>query len=101
MNKILLTAVVISLSVFSADAFADNHGSDDHKGGKLLKMDTDGSGDISKAEFLTATEERFKKMDADGDGTITKAELKDARKNAKEKWKDRSKEKKESLDTTD
>ena len=34
------------------------------------KMDRNGDGDVSRAEFL-GTEEQFKKLDADGDGLIS------------------------------
>lgn len=51
----------------------------------FAKLDTDGSGGVSKSEFQTATSAHgidtsisdavFDKIDADGDGTVTQAEL--------------------------
>jgi EF-hand domain pair len=38
----------------------------------LMKLDTDGDGAVSKAEFMAGTEARFTKMDRNGDGKISK-----------------------------
>lgn len=50
----------------------------------FARLDTDGNGNLSQAEFRTAMKarhknpaERFKKLDADGDGNISREEAKD------------------------
>ncbi len=52
---------------------------------RLQKVDTDGDGAISKAEFLAEAEAKFDRMDANGDGKITPEE-RDA---MREKWRRR------------
>lgn len=42
----------------------------------MEKIDTDGDGKISKAEFTAAQEERFTKTDTDGDGFLSPEEMK-------------------------
>jgi hypothetical protein len=103
MKKLLaLSAVAIALS--TTPAFADRHEDGDHKKGQKGKMfeklDADGDGTVTKAEFLSVHEEHFAKMDADGDGSITKEESEAAREEwrakMKEKHAERKKEKEES-----
>ncbi len=36
----------------------------------MKKMDKDGNGSVSKAEFIASAEERFAKMDRNGDGKL-------------------------------
>ena len=43
------------------------------------RLDTDGNGAISRAEFLTLRREMFARIDADGSGTVTRAEIETAR----------------------
>lgn len=51
-----------------------------HRGRQTLeKLDTDGDGKISKAEFMVKHEERFARMDKDSDGFISKDEMQAAR----------------------
>ena len=50
---------------------AGNHGK--HK--KMKKMDTDGSGSISKDEFMAYSEKKFDRKDKNGDGEITPDEM--------------------------
>lgn len=45
-------------------------------GGSMFEhLDTDGTGSVTKAEFLSLHEQRFDKMDADGDGVLTREEF--------------------------
>ena len=53
------------------------------------RMDADGDGQISRAEHMSAAQERFNKMDANGDGYITKEEAAEMRDKMKEKIEDR------------
>lgn len=73
-----------SLALLAGVATAKPRNGEDRegkKGGKAIfeKMDTDGDGVISKAEFLTAAEARFAKADTDGDGAISAEEAKELR----------------------
>lgn len=43
------------------------------------QLDADGSGAISRAEFLILRQEMFTRIDADGSGTLTRAEIESAR----------------------
>ena len=44
-----------------------------------LRADTDGDGNLTRAEFLARAEQRFATMDADKNGTVTRAERRAAR----------------------
>lgn len=83
-------ALILALSVISPAVMADHHGGDKKKA-KVVKMDTDENGAVSKEEFMAAQEERFTKMDADGDGSISTDEYKAAAKD----WREKRKEMKE------
>jgi len=89
MKKLFLAAVAVSaLSIASTAVMAHNH---------MGKGDTDGDGQMSKAEFMAKHEERFMVMDVDGDGFISKDEHKAAkmeRKDKMNKMKDKMMEKK-------
>lgn len=54
---------------------------------KFSKMDTDGNGSISEAEFTSAKAEKFSEADTNGDGMISKEELKAAWEHKKEEHK--------------
>lgn len=83
MKKILMTGAALTfLAVMPA--MADHHG-----GGKMMKVDSNQDGVISKSEFLAAQEERFAKIDANNDGEITKDEMKAQRDAMKEKRQER------------
>jgi Ca2+-binding EF-hand superfamily protein len=56
-----------------ADAEADAQGKK-HRG-FMQRMDTDGDGKISRAEFAAAGEKMFARLDKNGDGKISKDEL--------------------------
>ena len=88
MKKLFLTLAAFAL--VSSPALAGDHEHGDHDGKKhsyMEKVDTDGDGAISKAEFLASKEARFDKMDADSDGLITKDEMKAYKSSMKEKYK--------------
>lgn len=91
MNKTFFSLVAVALTLAVSPALADHHG--DKKGGKFLKLDTDGNGIVSKTEFLSGAEGRFSKMDANGDGEITKEEAQAAKEKAHERLKERREKK--------
>ena len=89
-NLILKTLLISSLTITPAMADEQNAGGVLEKMKKhFAKIDTDGSGTISKAEFLAKAEEKFSKIDSNGDGEITKEERKAARQHFMEKRKQR------------
>lgn len=89
MNKYVLTAAMaLALGMTSGVAMAEHHEGGDHKGKMMERVDTDGDGMISKAEFMAKHEEKFAKMDANNDGQLSKEEMKEAREHMKEKWKE-------------
>lgn len=91
--KKLLALSVLALTFAAPSAFAHDHDGKGDKGAKMFeKMDTDGNGEISKAEFDAHHAEKFTKMDIDGNGSVTKEEAQTAREN----WKAEMKEKRES-----
>ena len=51
----------------------------------VKETDTNGDGNISKAEFMASCEKRFAKMDANGDGQITPEERQQIKANMKQK----------------
>lgn len=83
-------AAAMSALVLNADAADDKKGKGGGKGGgapTLSKMDADGDGVVSLAEFQKARKAEdeetmkkaamaFKKMDADGNGTVCAVEFK-------------------------
>ncbi len=46
-----------------------------HKAEMMKKIDTDGNGLVSEAEFTAIAAKKFKKMDANGDGNLSMEEL--------------------------
>ena len=83
MNKLTISAILLSLSVASTAAYAcmDNtgnkHQGKKHQGHKQFElMDADNDGAISKEEALNFHEQHFTSMDMDGDGVVTKEEMK-------------------------
>lgn len=100
MKKLFLAAVAVSvLSIASGAVMAEHHG--DYKKGKMMeKVDTNGDGMVSKAEFMAKHEGKFAEMDADGDGNLSKEEMQSARGEMKDKMKDKKKEWKEKRQET-
>lgn len=91
MNKFVMTAALAMALGMTTAAQADDHKGD--KGEKfqrhmMEKIDTNGDGVISKAEFMAAHEEKFTKMDTDGNGELSADELKAARDHMKKKGKE-------------
>ncbi|GIX21358.1 MAG: hypothetical protein KatS3mg121_0141 [Gammaproteobacteria bacterium] len=77
----LVAALLAAPAAFSGDSCPHGHGKDGPpRGAKLFKkMDADGDGQVTRAEFLAAHEKHFDRLDADGDGILTHDELKAAR----------------------
>ena len=90
MNKFVLTAAMAAVLGLSATAaMAEHHEGGAHDKGKMMeRIDTDGDGVVSKAEFMAKHEEKFTKMDKNSDGNLSKEEMESAREAMKEKWKD-------------
>lgn len=82
-----LLSLIVALTLVSPMAMADHHGGDKSKKDKIVKMDTDSDGSVSKAEFLAAQEARFEKMDQNSDGSISTDEYKAAAQEWREKRK--------------
>lgn len=86
MKKLFLAVAAISaLSIGSTAAIAGHHEGGEHKGKMMERVDTDGDGKISKAEFMAKHESKFMKMDVNGDGFLSKDEMKEAKSKMKEK----------------
>ncbi len=60
-----------------------------HMQKRLKEVDTNGDGNISKAEFMAQSEKRFAKMDTNGDGQISPEERKQAHQNMMQKHKNK------------
>ena len=93
-KTLVLTASAIALLATGAihPAMADDHGKMG-KGDMMEKIDTDGDGQVSKAEFLKSHEDRFSELDTDGNGYISaeehqafKEEMQEKFKNKREEW---------------
>lgn len=85
MNKLTITAILLSISVASTAAYAGMghscHKGNKHQGHKQFSlMDTNNDGSVSKEEWSNFHEQRFTAMDADADGVVTKEEIKAYRK---------------------
>lgn len=100
--KKLLAFSALTLA-FSVPAFAgDVAGGPDgkpgprhHKGMMFEKLDTDGNGEVTKAEFQAFHDKKFAEMDADGNGVVTKAEAEAAHEKMREKMKEHRKKRME------
>jgi Ca2+-binding EF-hand superfamily protein len=84
MNKLTITAILLSISFVSASAYAgmgSGQKCNKHKGHKQFSLiDTNNDGSLSKEEVLNFHEQHFILMDADADGLVTKEEMKTYRK---------------------
>ena len=85
--KLLLAALALALC-FAAPAAHAVEGKTDDKGPFKMRLDTDGDGSVSKAEFMKAQEERFADMDSNGDGSVSGDEMKASW----DRWKERRSE---------
>jgi len=80
-NKTLITATALLIALGGVTVAQA-------KGGKhFAKMDIDGNGVVSEAEFLEHSKKRFAKLDANSDGGVTQEEMKAAREARKAKRK--------------
>lgn len=94
----LLGTALLAVCVGAGVTFADHHeggkeGGKKHEHGKRHKMhfekrDSDGNGEISKAEWLAGAEARFGNMDADSDGAVTSEEWKAGHEAMRKRWKE-------------
>jgi len=87
-RKHIIALGAVALMLSASPVLADDHGGEG-KGGPFVKHDTNGDGVISKSEFLSHAEERFKKMDADGNGEVSKEEARAGHKKMRENMKER------------
>lgn len=103
MRMLGLTVCALGFLTLAMPAYADHHEGD--MGGKhpmMEKIDTDGDGQVSKAEFMAMHTERFEKMDANSDGVLSKDEMKAGHEKMRDKMKDKMhKMKKEHMDSSD
>ncbi len=74
MKKLALAAIIAGTTTIgiAGYAVAESHGG---KGQMIQKMDTDGDGNITKAEVDALKAARFGEADANGDGGLSMAEL--------------------------
>lgn len=89
MNKLTISAILLSLSVASTAAYAcmDNgsHSGNKHHGKKhqahkqFELMDANNDGAISEEEALNFHKQHFSAMDMNADGVVTKEEMKSYR----------------------
>lgn len=78
-SALLMAALLTIVGVASAAQAAEPAPVSEGK----AKIDTNGDGAVSKAEFMAAQEKRFNEMDVNGNGTITDDEYKASM----DKWK--------------
>jgi len=79
-TKSIIIACGLALAALSAFA------NDDHDAAtKFKRLDTDGDGRISRAEFAAAKQEKFNKLDANNDGVVS-ADEKAAASTGKKHW---------------
>jgi Ca2+-binding EF-hand superfamily protein len=76
------TLMIVSLFTMASTgvALADHHGDGDHRKygmmkERMMEMDTNKDGVISREEFLTGHKAKFSDADTNGDGQVTKDEF--------------------------
>lgn len=79
-TKNLTTLIACSLALVAGSAFAN----DKDVAGKMKKMDTDGDGRISQAEYTAGKQHKFDKLDTNNDGVVSADEK--AAKSDKKSW---------------
>ncbi len=70
-TMILATVAALGTSLLVGAALAQGTAG----GKKFQKLDTDGSGTVSRAEVRAEQGRKFARLDADGDGTISREEF--------------------------
>lgn len=74
-----LAGVGVAVAQERGHGECEHHGRGHGHGHMLKKMDANNDGNISRAEFDTATQAHFARMDQNNDGVITAAELQSVR----------------------
>ena len=106
MNKTKLLMMAAAMALLSVPAFAQDNTTDaPEKGMGMMghgeapraemmfeKMDADGDGTVTEADFMAHAKERFAKIDANGDGKLTKEEMIAHHKEMREKRHEKMKE---------
>jgi hypothetical protein len=93
MKKLFLMAAVLGAFAITSNAvIAGHHEGGNHKGKMMERVDTNGDGMVSKAEFMAKHEAKFVKMDKDGDGSLSMDEMKKNMKKMKDRVKDKMSE---------
>ncbi|MBN1378680.1 MAG: hypothetical protein JXA04_05550 [Gammaproteobacteria bacterium] len=96
-KSLLLLSTGLLATALSATAFAGDKPErcDAHakKKNPVERLDADKDGNVSHDEFMANAEERFSKLDANSDGVIQKEEFVKAKKDYKDKKKDKMKAK--------
>ena len=92
-------AFAFAASPVLAEGGGGKHAKGGHHGTMMEKMfekmDADGDGSITKAEFDTFHDQRFDEIDADKDGKVTKEEIKDHMEAKRQKWEEKKEMRKE------
>jgi len=73
--KTLLLAAALAGTMLGGAAIAGQDAPQGRGGGMMMRADTNGDGNISRAEFTAQAEARFARMDKNGDGFITADEM--------------------------
>ena len=66
-------AAAVILSPLTVTAYSHHNEKAPHA--RMAEIDTDGNGEVSRAEFMAAAEKRFAKADADGNKVLSREEL--------------------------
>jgi len=93
MKKTPILTLALAAILVSSPAWADEHKGEGKAKHGFEKLDTNGDGKVTEAEFLDVQKARFADMDTNKDGAVTKEEGEAARKAWGEKMKEYRKEK--------